>query len=624
MPLPTHVVRNLYIHSLSLPTTHTSESSQAADIGLSSASTMPSPIFTAPARGSYELVRSEDSDDSNAATLAADHDLPLTSEELDFDDPLDEKSDSRFGFNLTASSPVSRLSNSWPTFTQRLRWWRPSFTATNPPPADYAVEEGREDAGLLQTNCSSNVQPQSAVIAWLIWPLPSWSHRFFGHPAPEEPHRSTDYLDGLRGVASLFVFFDHYLLAGMADIVNYSYGADENWNVLQLPFLRTVFSGGAMVSIFFVISGYVLSARCIVAARAGKPEKAFAAINSMTFRRAMRLFLPSIAVSFLAVVATCIGFRQTNWPQNWTPMGELGHYGEYLNRELFRVWNWDEELYRLGSPEWNGWYAGQLWTIPREFNCSMLLFLLLIATVRCTAPMRFTIEASLMAYLLWEGRWDVATFIAGMATAEVNVTLEERRQAKKEAFLELTAGADRKVTAPRAKRRWSSFLRQSPFWAALIFGWYLTGIPYLDHERTPGYAFLTEYWKNDPTYKYRFWLAIGGILVTSSLTFLPTAQRFFTTSVARYLGKISYALYLIHAFMNATIRWEVWTLFGVLTDPSKHKRHIPFSWSWFFATIVYVQFTLWAADVFWRLVDAPSVKFAKWVEKKCFIKNEKN
>ncbi|KID87191.1 hypothetical protein MGU_05601 [Metarhizium guizhouense ARSEF 977] len=30
---------------------------------------------------------------------------------------------------------------------------------------------------------------------------------------------------------------------------------------------------------------------------------------------------------------------------------------------------------------------------------------------------------------------------------------------------------------------------------------------------------------------------------------------------------------------------------------------------------------IWWADVFWRAVDIPAVKFAKWFESKCITKN---
>jgi peptidoglycan/LPS O-acetylase OafA/YrhL len=219
----------------------------------------------------------------------------------------------------------------------------------------------------------------------------------------------------------------------------------------------------------------------------------------------------------------------------------------------------------------------------------MILFMVLIGTARCKIRVRLAIEALLITLLFYVNRWDVALFIAGMATAELNLIAAERQR----------PGGFSIVP-----------------WVTLVFGWYLTGFPLLDQEHTPGYSFLSATWANDELNKWRFWLAISGILVVSSLSFLPIAQRAFTTRIARYLGKISYALYLVHPFMNATLRPIFWSTLSVI--PYGHHGKTPLTWGWLLSTLLYIPCVLWVADVFWRLVDVPAVKFAKWVEGKCF------
>lgn len=81
---------------------------------------------------------------------------------------------------------------------------------------------------------------------------------------------STAYLDGLRGVAALFVAFDHYV-AQFFPYISKGYlsqdksepGAGENNRFVQLPIIRVFYNGWFMVSIFFVISGYVLSYKAL-------------------------------------------------------------------------------------------------------------------------------------------------------------------------------------------------------------------------------------------------------------------------------------------------------------------------------------------------------------------------
>jgi hypothetical protein len=37
------------------------------------------------------------------------------------------------------------------------------------------------------------------------------------------------------------------------------------------------------------------------------------------------------------------------------------------------------------------------------------------------------------------------------------------------------------------------------------------------------------------------------------------------------------------------------------------------------AAIISIASTIWAADIFMRAVDTPTVQFAKWIEKKCIV-----
>jgi hypothetical protein len=97
---------------------------------------------------------------------------------------------------------------------------------------------------------------------------------FLGRHAPAaKPRRlhPTSYLDGLRGVAALFVVFAHYEATYFPFLNPAWHASDDNTggvpsrnnHVLQFPILRTIYSSRFMVAIFFVISGHVLSQKAI-------------------------------------------------------------------------------------------------------------------------------------------------------------------------------------------------------------------------------------------------------------------------------------------------------------------------------------------------------------------------
>jgi hypothetical protein len=92
-------------------------------------------------------------------------------------------------------------------------------------------------------------------------------------PHSSEPRKLhlTSYLDGLRGVAALFVVFAHYqatffpyLGAGWHQKGQREDGTEKANNyIVQFPIIRTFYAARFMVSIFFVISGYVLSQKSL-------------------------------------------------------------------------------------------------------------------------------------------------------------------------------------------------------------------------------------------------------------------------------------------------------------------------------------------------------------------------
>lgn len=128
----------------------------------------------------------------------------------------------------------------------------------------------------------------------------------------------TSYLDGLRGVAALFVVIHHYSYTFTASSLQGWHAAKDgnhNW-FFQLPIIRVVHSGRFMVAIFFAISGYVLSHRSLKLAREGKPVELLDSLASSVFRRWLRLHLPVIASTFIAFLLARANVW-TDMPPGW-------------------------------------------------------------------------------------------------------------------------------------------------------------------------------------------------------------------------------------------------------------------------------------------------------------------
>lgn len=118
---------------------------------------------------------------------------------------------------------------------------------------------------------------------------------------------STQYLDGVRGLASFIVFIFHFTHILFPSTNSGFIIGSNNTSIWQLPMIRFAYSGAAMVSIFFIVSGYVLTHRYIQKMYRQEYLSLYTSLTSLTFRRALRLFLPSLASCILAFICASLG-----------------------------------------------------------------------------------------------------------------------------------------------------------------------------------------------------------------------------------------------------------------------------------------------------------------------------
>jgi len=118
---------------------------------------------------------------------------------------------------------------------------------------------------------------------------------------------NTSSLDGLRGVAAFFVMIFHYSKSWMDPSRSFTIGDKNHMNWYELPIIRIFWCGDAMVLLFFVISGYVLSLKSIKCIRQRRWDNLLGAVSSSVFRRAMRLFGPAITVMVIEIILLKFG-----------------------------------------------------------------------------------------------------------------------------------------------------------------------------------------------------------------------------------------------------------------------------------------------------------------------------
>lgn len=418
---------------------------------------------------------------------------------------------------------------------------------------------------LLLSSSSSLARCLAGFAVCLRVLIPSFLLQPRQSEARQERLHPTAYLDGMRGLAAFAVFMCH-LSYGTWD-TTHVYGAGEpgeNNHLLQLPVVRLLYGGPPMVAIFFVISGYALSYKPVRLMRAQKHEELMVAMTSSVFRRAFRLFLPCFASTLLVVCLCQLGFYQRTEEFAKNMRAEIETHATTEPHLWSQMLDWVNQMFRFVNVfDW-GLYAGtttldlHLWTIPAEYRCSLALFLTQILVARMSAKVRL----STLAGLAWWGahwnRWEMVPFWAGAFLAELDHIKAAAQQSCPSIDVSLAQS-----TGQRPKT-WSQ-----KFWAAFYMmtfasGLYLASYPDAAGDVTPGYAYLDslipEYW----TERHRFWPTIASVQIVWSVGNLSVLKSIFTSPPIRYIGNISFPLYVMHGPVIHTFGYMVGVISNLL------------------------------------------------------------
>ena len=439
--------------------------------------------------------------------------------------------------------------------------------------------------------------------------------RATGYPSPRALRlRRTSWLDGARGVAAVAVYIFH-AMGCWASIVPAWHADKDQTSFFQLPLVRSIFvAGGGAVSVFFVLSGYVLTYRCLGMIRKGAANEVYPAVASSVFRRGFRLYLPPVLLTFGEMLMTRRGYAP---PLNFSFVAEPTFMGQF--------WDWVLETNRLVNPIHNfsraihGFvshpkYEPVIWTIPVEFYGSMVCYLLLLALARVSCnSSRMAVVAVLGLLGMALGCWNIFCFAAGMLIADFNLGQDEESD-------------NHSNTIPSTSPPKQQQQQQRPFlWtAAFALCFYIAGFPTLVFKdaRTkpmPGFEALRALIPAglDMEDAARFWWSIAGVGLLLSVSQLRRLRAVFETNLCQYLAKISFALYLVHEWCIVLFGLRLQGLLMGLAGLESGDKGLGY---WMVCVVWFGLFTVpvfaLAAQVE-RWIDVPSVKFAKWLEERC-------
>ena len=427
--------------------------------------------------------------------------------------------------------------------------------------------------------------------------------RLFGY-RPGKPTRETAWLDGVRGVAATLVMIYHVNMAWYPFTLEAPFGAIEgNRQAWRLPFLRNLMcSGHAQVSLFFVLSGMVLAWGPLVSIREGRADKFATSVSSSAFRRWIRLFVPCFLVALVPMLEVWLGLVEIpNTERRGNLVAQLWHFARACERFANPF-----SLERTPLDAVHG-YAWMFWTIPFEWAGSLCVFFVLLAVSRIRDYARRALVVGFVAaYACASGYWIYWLFASGVLLAD---------------YVQHAGGFEQ---LDGASKPWTAF------WAAVFAaGLFLAGHP---EKNDAVYRLEGSVWNVFASaspqvylqheHGIRFWWSWSGLFVIWGACHIRVVRRFFELSFVRYLGQISYMLYLTHAivehWLGGALRSGVFRLLGTKVGEGQYviENGAVFLLAYILVWSIEAPCAFWVAHLAEVFIDEPSIRLAKWVDQK--------
>ena len=427
--------------------------------------------------------------------------------------------------------------------------------------------------------------------------------------------RYTSALDGIRGLACIAVM-NYHLMWIYVPHIHLGYGLSQqdltacisnpqantrnDW-FLQLPIVRLLFSGTGSVSVFFIIAGFVLAYKPLTLSRKGRWLDIFSTLASCTFRRGIRLYLPAIAAIFCGLITFRFGWWQgINQPARQPTV-------------LLQILDWLQDLYMMMNiwswTEYRPRYAFQLWTISIEVRASMVIFLTLPVYVMMRRPFQMILLLLIIFYAYVYLRWEIPLFLCGILLADISQARQLRSESKRQATHHpILLGA-----RPPRDPTWRVVLMTFAQAILLAFALFILSAPDFCIDSTPGYRILSRF---IPPFDDRFYPSFGAFLtvflVSSSSPSWVVNRYILNSSLLQYFGRISFSLYLVHVPLIYIVSDRIFTWVWSLTG---RDSLVAYCAGFGIAYGLFFALGVWVADIFWRVVDIRSVRFARWLER---------
>lgn len=319
------------------------------------------------------------------------------------------------------------------------------------------------------------------------------------------------YLDGLRGVASLVVYFHHFLLLVFPPFyfldMEFLNQAPSLLQYFATTPLRLLFDGTLAVQIFFIHSGFVLCYQFFYKSKISK-ELRYDVVVSSAIRRYFRLTIPLAGSILFAYFLIKLDLTFAKEADLLSPGNKwIGGYYNF-DANLWEVIKQGLVTTYTGFKS-NRTYNPNLWTLVYELKGSYFIYALCLLTLN--TKNRWIVYILIIPFIQYHNYF--ISFLLGYICCDLYFCLGEKIRPSNVIGVIL-----------------------------LFLGIYL-GTVY--DPNLPWYRFLNiSFMEKKDIVKLS--KLLGALFIFISIFFLPFLQKIFGSKIGIYLGKVSFSNYLLH------------------------------------------------------------------------------
>ncbi|KAI1856951.1 uncharacterized protein JN550_013553 [Neoarthrinium moseri] len=310
-----------------------------------------------------------------------------------------------------------------------------------------------------------------------------------------------EWVDDLRGLASSLVVSTHIARAFDGDLFSPASAADAAPRLLQLPFLRILVQGRITVSIFAFVTGYVCMLKPVKLSRQGNQENAFTSISKSALRRIPRLIIPTTLAACIIWVMAQLGFflvakHSDCWWCGATAPDQVPRLGDALHSLVYNIiTTWTHGRNSYDRNQWT--------LLP------------------------------LLKGSFWSMSSSWGVFICDLQNLpSANDFIMNRPRISKVLAIFFLIISCFISSYPKGHPEWQS-------WSAWQF------------------SILKSILPNDPDFP-RFGSGIGLKLITLDIHFSPFIKDVLSSKYLLWLGKQSFAIYLLHGLLRWLLCWIIY------------------------------------------------------------------